>query len=143
MKELFKRHQSFLQVGLVGAMGAVIQSLCLFVLVEFFGIHPVLGNTIAAEIAVICNFIVNNFWTFRNRSMHSLPKRFVMFNISVLGSIVIQAIMVSSGIYFFGVRWYLLYAAVGIVLGLILNYTLYVRLIWKYRPDALSEKLDK
>ncbi|TSC68605.1 MAG: group 1 glycosyl transferase [Parcubacteria group bacterium Gr01-1014_56] len=133
MKQFIERYTSFLKVGMVGAVGTGIQALILVFLVEFLYLHPAIANTIAAEAAIISNFILNNLWTFKNRSIHALPKRFVMFNVSALGSVSIQAIVVWAGVVFFGHSLYLLYAVVGIGIGWVVNYLLYSRFVWR-RP---------
>ncbi|HWB33895.1 MAG TPA: GtrA family protein [Candidatus Paceibacterota bacterium] len=135
MKDASHRFGLFIQVGAVGAMGAAIQACLLFVLVQFARLHPVLANTIAAETAIICNFMVNNAWTFRHESMHSLPRRFALFNLGLVGSISVQALVVWAGVHFIGIQWYLLYAGAGILLGLIINYALYTRVIWRKPPQ--------
>lgn len=134
IERLLKKHALFLQVGVVGAIGAVIQMALLFVLVQFFLVHPVIGNLLAAEVAIVCNFIINNLWTFKNRSMHALPKRFLMFNTSVLGSLVIQTVVVWLGVHTFGHGLYLAYAVIGIGIGWVFNYTMYTRFVWKHHP---------
>ncbi|HVZ76243.1 MAG TPA: GtrA family protein [Candidatus Paceibacterota bacterium] len=136
MKPLARRFSLFIQVGIVGAMGAVIQECLLFALVRWCGLHPVLANTIAAETAIICNFTVNNLWTFGNVSAHILPKRFAIFNASALVSIGIQALVVWAGIRFLSSEWYLVYAGIGIFIGLLFNYVLYTRVIWRRGASA-------
>ncbi len=137
MREIIKRHKSFLQVGIVGATGAALQAILLIILVESAHVYPVLANIAAGEAAIVSNFIFNNIWTFKGRSVHALPKRFLMFNASALGSIAIQAVVVWLGVTLLGQSLYLAYAAIGIGAGLILNYLLYTTVVWKHSlPNA-------
>ncbi len=133
MKELFNKYRLFLSVGVVGAIGALVQALFLVLLVEVLHVYPVLGNTIAAESVILMNFLLNNYWTFRKHTGGSFWVRLITFNTVVLGSIVMQAFSIWVGIHFIDARLYLLYMAVGIGIGWVLNYILFIRFVW-FRP---------
>lgn len=130
MKALFDKSRLFLTVGVVGAFGALVQAVLLVFLVEVLDLYPVLANTLAAEAVILMNFVINNAWTFRARTGRSLWIRLATFNTVVLGSIVIQALCIWIGVNFIDPRWYLLYMAVGIGIGWVMNYILYTRVIW-------------
>ena len=130
MEYFIKRHISFFKVGFVGATGALLQAGVLFLIVESTHLYPVFANLIAIECAVVSNFTINNLWTFHKLSTHALPKRFFLFNVSVLGSVAVQTCILWAGIYIFGQSLYLLYTLIGIGVGWVLNYTVYTRLIW-------------
>jgi dolichol-phosphate mannosyltransferase len=139
MKEFLKRHIPFVQVGMVGATGAVVQAVLLILFVEVFGFHPVLANTIAAEFAITSNFTLNNLWTFRDRLKRPLYIRFLIFNASALGSVALQAAAIAIGIRLFGETYYLLYAAAGVGVGWVSNYLMYNYVIWKRHPKTSEE----
>lgn len=132
-------YATFLKVALVGACGVAAQAIALVALVEYAGLYPVFGNILAAEVGVVVNFIINNAWTFKEERSRPLPTRFALFHVSILGSIAIQTVVMWVGVEFFGRSLYLLYAAMGIGLGLISNYLLYTRLVWKKHPVAHTE----
>lgn len=130
MKAIFNKHRLFLQVGLVGAVGAITQTLLLILFVEVLRMYPVLANTLAAEIAILLNFTINNYWTFSTRTGKPLWIRLATFNVGVLGSIIIQALCIWIGIHLIDERLYLVYMAVGILMGWVVNYFFYTRVVW-------------
>lgn len=132
----WQESQKFIKVCVVGFIGAVIQ----FSIFNFLRrlILPEYANLIAVETAVISNFIINNSWTFRDEKIEfsQLKKtflKFIQFNFVSLGSILIQFLIMKAGVAFFGRSLILenLLVAVGILIGLVWNYTMYTRLIWK------------
>lgn len=119
----------FLVVGLIGF---VINTIVLEVLVAI-GAHPVLGNAAGAEGAIISNFFLNNSWTFGHKKIKArniLPK-FFQFNGTSLGALLIQSGIVAIGTFLFGVGAYRWFYLLGVAVGLIWNYSMYSRIIWK------------
>ena len=129
-KRIFS-HQ-FIRFGAVGTVGFAINTIVL----EFFvyqRLHPAMGSAAGAELAIISNFIFNNRWTFRDRKVSGLgviPK-FLQFNATSLGALGIQTACVWSGTTLFGHGAYFISYLVGVGIGLIWNYTMYSRVIWK------------
>lgn len=133
----YKQLHRYLKVCMVGGIGIVLQ-------LSFFNIfrrmmHPVFANMISVEIAIISNFVINNFFTFSDKAFtrsHSLKtrlKKFALFNFFSLGSIGLQTIMIFLGGYFFGhaILRDNFYVLIGIGLGSILNYKIYHHIVWK------------
>jgi putative flippase GtrA len=91
----------------------------------------------AAELAIISNFTLNNFWTFQGKSITN-PFRFLWkflhFNITSIGAVIIQFLVVGYAVIFFGnkelVRQLALVVAVGVFI-VPYNYTMYNLFIWK------------
>lgn len=91
----------------------------------------------AAEVAILSNFILNNFWTFAGKSITN-PFRFLWkfshFNLTSFGAVIIQALVVGVGTLLFGestlVRQLSLIVAVGVFI-VPYNYTMYNVFIWK------------
>ena len=141
----WRESQKFIKVCLVGGIGAVIQ-FSLFNSLRL-KISPEYANTIAVEIAVISNFIINNTWTFKEEKIKfsqigKLIVKFLQFNLVSLGSIFIQFLVMKIGISTLR-RSFLLenaFVAVGILIGLLWNYTMYTKLIWKKAKNA--KKID-
>lgn len=132
----WQESEKFIKVCFVGLVGAVIQ-FSVFNLLRV-KILPEYANTIAVELAVISNFILNNVWTFREQKIHfsqlkKLILKFFQFNLVSLGSILIQFLVVKIGVGIFGRSFILenILVAIGILLGLVWNYTMYTRFIWK------------
>ncbi len=128
--------------ALVGGVGTLVQLVCLQLLRRF--LPYTLANLGAIEVAIVSNFTWNNLWTFADRTLSwkRVPGKFLQFNLASAGSIIIQAITALFcerivGLYtLFVVGRYqidtgLVFALVGIGLGLIWNYTAYNRIVWK------------
>lgn len=125
---------NFLKVCIVGVIGFIINTIGLEVFVKF-GLHPSLASAIGAEVAIFSNFTLNNFWSFKDRKLkrHNIPAKFIQFNIFSFGSVVIQAGTIFVGTHFFGIPTYRLFYIIGVAFGLLWNYTIYSKVIWKKR----------
>lgn len=123
---------SFLKVCVVGAIGFIINTIGLEVFVKV-GFHPSLASAIGAEVAIFSNFILNNFWSFKERKLErqNIPAKFIQFNIYSFGSVVIQSGSIFIGTHFFGLPTYRIFYIIGVLLGLIWNYSIYSKVIWK------------
>jgi len=126
------RHGPFAKFAVVGTIGFVINTAVLESGVNF-GMHPAVSSAIGAECAIISNFILNNRWTFgmsRIRGVRVIPK-FLQFNVASLGALLLQSGTVALGTLFLGASLYRLYYIFGVGLGMIWNYTMYSRVIWR------------
>ncbi len=96
--------QHFLKFLVVGTIGFVINTIVLISGVKM-GLSPSLSGPLGAELAILSNFILNNFWTFSDKTILSwqvLPAKFIQFNILSFGSVVIQFIFLKVGELLFG-----------------------------------------
>ncbi len=125
---------SFGKFLVVGSIGFMINTAVLEAMVRF-GFHPALGSGIGAELAIISNFLLNNAWTFKSRKVTGKQAlgKFLQFNMTSVGAILIQAGTVWFGTTFFGAALYRWFYIVGVGIGLIWNYTMYSRVIWMNR----------
>lgn len=138
LKEIIKCKESrtFLKFLAVGFSGFLINALGLRVLVENFFLPPSLANMIAAEVAIVSNFIWNNAWTFNQEKIKNPLKifyKFFLFNITTsLGVILVQTGTIQLGVVLFGKSLYMFYFLIGTALLLIWNFTIYNRFIWRH-----------
>jgi dolichol-phosphate mannosyltransferase len=124
----------FFKFGVVGTVGFIINTVILELLVHG-GFHPAVGSALGAECAIISNFFLNNSWTFAHKKISGarmLPK-LVQFNVTSLGALVIQTASVFAGTAVWGHAAYFASYIAGVGLGLIWNYTMYSRVIWKHQ----------
>ena len=136
LKVRLEKSKTFLKVCVVGTVGAGIQ-FTIFNLLRL-ALPPEYATVIGVEMAIVSNFTLNNFWSFRERripfwDLKRLLPKFLQFNFFALGAILIQFSVMKFGVKIFG-RGFLLenfFLALGILLGLIWNYTMYSRIIWK------------
>lgn len=125
-------HGHFLKFAVVGSIGFIINTVVLVGLKQI-GIHPAIGSAVGAECAIISNFFLNNMWTFSERKVTGVKTiaKFLQFNTTSLGAILIQSGTVYIGTLLFGIQAYLFAYICGVGLGLIWNYFMYSRVIWK------------
>lgn len=133
----YRMSQRFIKVCVVGAIGASVQFLGYFFLKEVFGGPKGVLNGVATELAIVVNFIINNLWSFKDSKITNATKlfrTFPKFNLLVMGSILIQAVVLEIGSRLVGrdSNWIdFILISIGILLGLIYNYSMYKRYIWK------------
>lgn len=118
--------------AVVGGIGFVINTVILEIMVRN-GQHPAVGSALGAECAIISNFILNNNWTFRGSRISGLKliPKFLQFNATSLGALLLQSGTVAVGTILFGDAWYRLYYIVGVGIGMVWNYTMYSKVIWR------------
>lgn len=139
--------------AVVGGLGFVINTLCLFLFSRLTAIANLASwlrdltqltfintsgtaSALGAEVAIISNFTWNNLWTFSDRKITSpwvLIPKFLQFNFSSFGAVAVQFLVVSAGTHFTGEgspsRFFWLVVATAI--GMVLNYIIYSKVIWK------------
>jgi len=130
-------HSPFLKYAITGFIGYLINAVTL----EFFAgvllISAVFAAALSAELSIIWNFIVNNFWTFRNQKITSPWKvlvKFPQFNLVSIGSLLIITTIVWLGTHLFGNTTFVrqISLIVAIVFFVIpYSYSMYNIFIWK------------
>jgi dolichol-phosphate mannosyltransferase len=92
---------------------------------------------LGAELSIISNYVLNNYWTFAEKkavNLASFVSKFLQFNFTSLGAIIIQFAVIGEAAILFGdttiVRQVALVVAV-IFLIVPYNYTVYNLFIWK------------
>lgn len=101
---------------------------------------------ISIEIAIASNFLLNNAWTFADKKLDKskIFGKFLQFNVTSSGSIIIQLIVNFLGEKFVGlfdlfripligivIDTGLVFVATGIIIGLFWNFFAYNKFIWK------------
>ncbi len=142
MHEIFS-HRIF-KFAMVGGTGAAVQLITLQLWRLFLPYQ--LAFFLAIECAVVSNFILNNLYTFSDRKLKpaQIPGKFIQFNLASAGSIVIQQIIAIIGEFTVGIvplftlpvvavviDTGMLYAVLGILIGMFWNFFAYDKFIWK------------
>lgn len=127
------RYGPFKKFALVGLLGFIINTLILEFFVHGIGTSPEIGSIFGAEAAIMSNYFFNNRWTFRTKRIGSERRlaKFLQFNLTSVGAIAIQAGTIWVGTHLFGDQIYRVFYLIGVGLGLLWNYTMYSRVIWK------------
>ncbi|MEK7613194.1 MAG: GtrA family protein [Patescibacteria group bacterium] len=123
------------RVAIIGGLGVVVQT----ALFELLGVYLELvrlstATLIGGEVAVLCNFFLNNRYSF-HAHINAVPPlyvRLLRFHVVVAGSLFIQwlfvfiAESVTANLLLIHTAY-----AMGILLGFISNYTGYRLWVWK------------
>jgi len=116
-----------LKFAVVGGTGVVINTSMLYVLSRWAGLPLVAASALAAELAAVSNYLLNDTWTFAARSP-SL-RRFAKFNTASLAGLALNVLSVwlltRLGLYF------LVADLIGIAAGFAANYAFSVRWVWR------------
>lgn len=73
---------SFLRYGIVGVLGLAVDMGIFYLLHEVLGVNYIVSNIISSSLAVIHNFILNSFFTFKVKD--KLIRRFISFYLIAL-----------------------------------------------------------
>ncbi len=136
----------------VGSSAALVQLISLEIFRLFFSY--LVANILSIETAIVFNFILNNVWTFADRKLkkREIPFKFIQFNLTSSGSIIIQMVIAFLGVTFIGLVDVLtvptidytldtgpIFSAIGIIVGMFWNFFAYSVIIWKKdKPEASS-----
>ncbi len=147
MVELY--HSPFMKYAFTGFVGYIINAISLEIFSTTFHFHPLPAAAASAELSIIWNFIVNNFWAFGQQKITSPLKlliKFPQFNLVSVGSLIIISTTVFSATHIFGnttiVRQLSLIVAIGLFV-IPYSYTMYNIFIWKRWHISSLSKLQK
>lgn len=147
-------HSRILKFVMVGGFGSLVQLIALHFYRLFIhaGVGPLspyqIALILAIETAIVSNFTWSNLWTFRDRKLKPLqiPLKFLQFNLASGGSLLLQFIVASLGErliglytlfefqilnFDFSIDTGLVYAVIGILIGMFWNFFAYSHLVWK------------
>lgn len=92
---LTRRAKTFVKFGLVGFVGTLVDFLFYKIFINSFSFNPATAKAFSTEIAIMNNFLLNNYWTFRYRKTGtSLWQKLGIFNLVSLGGLVIGVLIV-------------------------------------------------
>ena len=95
----------------------------------------ILSWAFSTELAIINNFALNNIWTFKSdeiKGVVNIIKKFLQFNLTSVGALIIQTVLGTLGVYILGGEYrQLLLPFIVLFAVLPYNYFMYTRVIWK------------
>jgi dolichol-phosphate mannosyltransferase len=129
-----KDKQRFIKFGVVGFVGYLVNAITLKILTGLNSPN-IIAWSVPVELSIISNFILNNSWTFKNekiKGFSAIAKKFLAFNGTSLGALLIQTVagIVSDKFLGVGARQITL-PFIIVVLVLPFNYLMYNLVIWK------------
>ena len=138
-------HSSFIKFIIVGFIGFAVDFSFAYLFINKFHFNKPSANMFSAEIAIISNFLMNNFWSFKDKKIQggvfSYLFKFITFNFVSSGSIIIQGVGLSLALRFiadktlFGVAnissWIVYKILIIAFIIIPYSYILYNKVIWK------------
>jgi len=139
-------NSGFIKYVIVGLIGFAVDFGFAYLFISALKLNKTLSNVVSAEIAIISNFFLNNFWSFRHKMIQggvgSYLRKFALFNGVSSVSLLIQG----AGMYlalwllgdylirlpFFSIQSWIVYK-VFIIAGIVIpySYVMYNKFIWK------------
>src|SRR5438477_5099723 len=103
--ETLSRYKRPLRFASVGVIGAAVNSALLFTFIKTTPMDPVCAGAVATEIAIFCNFTLNDMWTFRGKPYRrSWPERAVRYNAIAAGGWVVSVATLGTMIHVAGLQ---------------------------------------
>lgn len=140
-------HSPFVKFVIVGLIGFAIDFTFAYIFIHALHIHKPTANAFSAEIAIISNFFLNNFWSFRHKQVvggaFAFIKKLLSFNLISSGSIAIQWIGMFLTLKIFGDHiihfgdmisipsWTVYKACIIAIVIIPYSYILYNKVVWK------------
>jgi dolichol-phosphate mannosyltransferase len=113
-----------LRFSIVGGSGVLVNNAMLVALVEWLHVPPIFAAIVATECAIVCNFMLNDRWTFGDQVRSggaSWPRRFASYNLLTLGGLLLSVGVLAVLHGLAGVH-YLVANVIGIGAGMLWNY---------------------
>lgn len=140
-------YSSFIKFVIVGLIGFVVDFSFAYLFINILLIAKAPANMLSAEVAIIFNFFLNNFWSFKHKRItggtFAYLGKFITFNFVSSGSVIIQGAGLALALRFLGdknihllgtvnIGSWIIYKIVIIALVIIpYSYILYNKFIWK------------
>jgi dolichol-phosphate mannosyltransferase len=135
VKLRYNESKSFFKFLIVGGVGFVVDS-ALFNIFRITLLDSKTSAIASGLVAMIATFLLNNYWSFGERKLDGVNKKvtsFVVYIVSSFIPIIVRSKLVGFSTEMFGDTALISNAAfmIGIIFGLIWNFTVYSRIIWK------------
>ena len=125
--------ERFIKFNVVGISGVVVNE-GLLVLVAALGVYYVYASTVAIEVSIVTNFLLNDFWTFRDRRHGRIVARFLRFNGLMLIGLAVNLAILYAGTNYLSVH-YALSNLFGIGAAFLVRYWLSLRYAWVKKEE--------
>ena len=135
----YRELRTYFNMCAVGLIGLAIQ--CIVYNLLRLNFSPFIAAQVAVSIAIINNFILNNQFTFKKRALNNQFKSAAFFIAYSVLMIICQSNWTQIGVYYFGTGYLIenLIVASGVVLGSLLNYLFYSRIVWRKKESIISQ----
>jgi len=143
------KNSSFIKFVIVGFIGFAVDFSFAYLFINKLHIAKAPANMYSAELAIFFNFMLNNFWSFKDKKIiggfFAYLIKFITFNFVSSGSIIIQGVGLSLALKFIGDKTIHLFGVANIsswivykvlIIAFIIipySYILYNKFIWRKR----------
>lgn len=125
----------------VGGIGFFVNYGMLALVFDLLGASILVAQIIAGETALLATFVGNNFWAFIGHHHVPVWHKLVKFHASAFAGLAINSTCVVVLVHF-AHFYYGLALVIGSIAGLVWNYTLYKRFVFKPHHKSKSAILD-
>lgn len=134
----FNKYEELLRFSIVGMMGAIIDIGVLTFCVEILKFNIISANCLSVGLAIINNFFLNKYWTFKNKN-RELKKQFTKYAIvSIIGWLLNFVLM---KLFLWVDVWYLAAKIIIILIVSIWNYAL--NKLWTFKKNNEINQLNE
>ncbi len=128
-------HSPFIKYVLVGLSGFAVDFGISYIGIEKVKMAVWVATVISSEMAIVSNFLLNNYWSFAHKKLKGVNNfilSFLKFNLVSSGSVLIQAGGIQGLALLFGKKFWYIYKVLIIAFVIIpYSYILYNKFIWK------------
>ena len=139
-QRLCKNHlKRFIKFGIVGGSGTVV-NLGIQYLLTLVGMYYIFAGVIATEISIINNFLLNNFWTWKDnpaKTKRSFIGRLFKYNSSMIITGIAQNLLMIFFTELFNLND-LISKFIAIVIITFVNYIIHY--FWTFKGDKVEQK---
>ncbi|MGQ3411956.1 GtrA family protein [Natrinema sp. LN54] len=121
----------------VGTVGATVDNVVLFLLVQRTGLGLAWAKLIAWELGIVVIFVINEQWTFSSHGedgIGPLGRRFIRSNAVRFGGLLVTLAVLTVLTEQFGV-WFMAANVIGIAVGFFVNYTCESLYTWQVHQE--------
>jgi dolichol-phosphate mannosyltransferase len=127
----------FIKFNIVGLAGIVVNEALLIVL-KSEGYSLIVASIIAIEVSILSNFVLNDFWTFRDRRHGHVAVRLAKFNGLMIIGLVANLVILYAFTDYLSIA-YTISNLIGIGAAFLLRYWLSVKFAWIKREEESIE----
>jgi len=134
------RMKKFFYFALVGGFGTILNTAILFLLTKNTSMNYLIASGIATEIAILSNFVGNNYFTFKNQNTtEKIYKKFLSFQLISLVSLFGTMFFLWTFVTIFGKNLLLVWNVISILIMFVANFILNSMFTWKAKNDVLVD----
>lgn len=129
IEDKYPSYMKLVRFVISGGIATSVNILLVFILTEYFNLWYLLGASTGFGVAFLISFILQKFWTFQDKSKEGIHKQAVIFFITVIAGIAVNAILVYLFVENLKFHYLLAQITSGVLIA-IANYFAYQKLVF-------------